>query len=185
MSAPDSRPFRTFPVYAPDTQDAARRYLLGTEGLRPLVILGLNPSVADKEKADRTITRISEYAKRNHSDSFIMLNLYAQRTPYPKDLHAIIDAELHRQNLYEIDHVLDKFNKIDMLAAWGETINIRPYLKQCLRDILSLTPPRNVRWLQISETLTKSGHPRHPSRGSYKLLHPFDIYGYLRSNFTL
>ena len=64
------------------------RYVLRKDGDRPLVVVGLNPSTANEAKADATMTRVMGIAERNGFDSFIMLNLYPQRTPTRQGLTA-------------------------------------------------------------------------------------------------
>lgn len=174
-----------YPLYSPKTGDNNRRFVLGTKGQKPLVVIGLNPSYADKERSDRTITRVQVYAERHDYDSFIMLNLSAQRTPHPTELLKDQDEPLHRQNMTEIAATLHRFQSLDILAAWGLHINSRTYLKHSLREILDIATGITVQWLQVGPTLTKHGHPRHPSRGKYVSLTPFDIDDYIRANFRL
>lgn len=107
-----------------------------------------------------------------------MINLSAQRTPNPADLVPQANEDLHRQNLHQIAAILTPVNPVHILAAWGETIRIRPYLSQHLRDIIKILTPKTVQWLQIGDQLTQSGHPRHPSRTPYLPLRPFNIHRY-------
>jgi hypothetical protein len=166
-------------IYAPESNDEHQRFLLGTTGTNPLVVIGLNPSYANRETSDRTITKIKTFSANHGCDSFIMINLSAQRTPNPTDLVLQVDEGLHRQNLHHISAILAPVNPVHVLAAWGETIRIRPYLADHLKDIIKLLNPKTVEWLQIGEQLTKSGHPRHPSRTPYVPLQSFNIHHYL------
>lgn len=116
------------------------------------------------------------YAVKNGYDSFAMLNLYPQRTPDPDRLHPILDTQLHHDNIY---HILTTLNdNACVLAAWGETITVRDYFKECLADLYKVTKDKKIQWLKIGE-LTASGHPRHPSRAAYCELTSFDIDRYL------
>jgi len=162
--------------------DPARsaRYLLGTKGRKPMMVLGLNPSTADEKTPDRTITKIKTFAENADFDSFIMLNLYPQRTPYPDKLDRVLNEQLHRENITRIVNALSLYDDPSILAAWGETITLRPFLSKCIKDIESELNHLPVKWLRIG-AMTKSGHPRHPSRAPYDYgLMDFDIKNYLK-----
>lgn len=159
--------------------DNSCRFTLGTIGAKPLFIIGLNPSTADDKKPDLTITKVIGFAEQNEYDSFVMLNLYPQRTPYPNDLPETLNEKLYNENLAHILKVLGKYSAVSILAAWGETISVRPYFKTCLSDIYAKAKDLKANWLQIG--LTKSGHPRHPSRAPYGKLENFDVEAYLQT----
>jgi hypothetical protein len=167
-------------IYEPTKTNPNFRYTLGTEGSKPLFVIGLNPSTADDKEPDQTMRRVSGYAERHGCDSFIMFNLYAQRTPYPKNLPTTFDNQLHSDNVFHIKATLDRFDDISILAAWGGDITIRSYLKKCLTEIFRNTNNKNIKWLKIGD-MTQSGHPRHPSRGAYLKLTDFDIDSYLKT----
>ncbi|MDZ7847433.1 MAG: DUF1643 domain-containing protein [Owenweeksia sp.] len=146
---------------------------------RPLYVIGLNPSTADDNHADQTIKRVMGFADRNGFDSFIMLNLYPKRTPYPDHLDNAFDRKLLQQNIAHIIKISKRTMNPSFLAAWGETIKVRDYFSTCLHELVKTTKNNRSRWLKIGE-LTKSGHPRHPSRAAYNFgLTDFDIEDYL------
>lgn len=123
------------------------------------------------------------FASRAGYDSFVMFNLYAQRTPYPHQVHDEIDSSLHQENLEKIREVLQQYEKPDILAAWGQTISVKPFFRDCLNDIYLATKHQDIRWLKIGE-LTASKHPRHPSRAPYGFgLSVFDLEGYLEKKY--
>lgn len=154
------------------------RFALGNKGNSPLLILGLNPSTADKNTSDATMTRVKEYVKRNEYDGFFMLNLYPQRATYPNDLDFELNDSFHGQNLEAIKDLLIAHKPTAVLAAWGENIKVREYLKQCLIDILAILEEQKLNWFRIG-SLLQSGHPRHPSRGEYFDFESFDVHKYL------
>lgn len=155
------------------------RFSLGKSGKRPLFVIGLNPSTADESKPDRTITKTMRFAILNDFDGFIMLNLYPQRATKPENLDKTFNQEYHNKNLKIITSLSQKYAEINILSAWGADILIRDYLKDCLRDIKKSIKNSNINWWQIGD-LTKSGHPRHPSRAAYELgLKPMNIINYL------
>lgn len=166
-------------IYEPTTTSPDFRFTLGTGGKKTLFVIGLNPSTADDKKPDPTITKVMGYATRHGCDSFVMFNLYAQRTKDPSKLHTVFNDQLHRENLSHIITTLEKYETVSILASWGGTINERNYLKNCLADIYSKTKNKNIDWLKIGNDLTQKGHPRHPSRGAYYDLTKFDIEKYL------
>lgn len=166
-------------IYEPKTTSPDFRFTLGTGGKKTLFVIGLNPSTADEKKPDPTITKVMGFATRHGCDSFVMFNLYAQRTKDPCKLHTAFNDQLHRENLSHILATLENYETVSILASWGGDINERNYLKTCLADIYSQTKHRNVNWLKIGDDLTQKGHPRHPSRGTYYELTKFDIAKYL------
>jgi hypothetical protein len=162
-----------------NNNDNSCRFALGTEGIKPLIVVGINPSTADDKNPDRTINRVKGFAEGNGYDSFIMLNLYPQRTPFPSDLHSTMELSIHNQNLKTISDILAKNSNATILAAWSEKIVVREYLKECLKAIFETTKKFNVNWINLGD-LTKSGHPRHPLYASYSVaLNNFDITNYI------
>jgi hypothetical protein len=166
-----------FDIYE-NTEDDTARFQLGTYGNKPLIVFGANPSTATSEKSDRTITKINNTAQRFNFDGWTMLNLYPLRATNPESLPVNFNADFFSINLLNIEQVLRQIESPIILAAWGVVITVRPYLKNCLHDILSITQKYSCTWLCLGET--KDGHPRHPSRGSYpKELKPFNINEYI------
>lgn len=160
--------------------DNSARYVLGTVGENPLICVGVNPSTAAPGDPDLTVSKVMGFASRNGFDSWVMLNLYPQRSTDPKRMHLDQDFELKTENER---HILQLINgrQVTLLAAWGALITTRPYLTQALAGIVSLTELSGCDWVSIGDVL-KTGHPRHPSRASYSWpLQEFDVRGYLRA----
>lgn len=154
------------------------RFSLTKEGNRKLVVFGVNPSTANEQIADLTITKVMGFTERNGFDGFIMLNLYPQRCTNPANLDKEISEELHRQNLEEIRLSVCGMEKPVVLLGFGDTITLRPYLKRCLKEITDLLAPNNPQWKNAG-TLTKNGNPRHLSRVGYTSLSDFNMQKYL------
>ena len=173
--------------YKPDIYfnnfDNSCRFALGISGQRPLYVIGLNPSTADKEKSDRTIAKVMGFAEQNGFDGFVMFNLYPQRTPDPEKLDKTLNPFLLLENLKHILEITSSSTSpLSFLAAWGNKVGEKDYqyLKICLMGLISVVRDKDIIWLKIGE-LTKKGHPRHPSRASYRLgLTSFDIDNYLK-----
>ena len=69
-------------------------------------------------------------------------------------------------------------------AAWGNIIEKRGYLMDCMRDFAADASAAGAEWFTAGPLL-KSGHPHHPLylKGDTKLL-AFDIDRYLRARAT-
>jgi hypothetical protein len=167
------------PTIYRNNSDNSCRFALGTEGNKTLIVIGINPSTADDRTPDQTIKKVIGFVERNGFDSFIMLNIYPQRTPYPDDLHKNMDLDIHNRNLKCISGVLDIHKNATILAAWSGSILVRNYLKECLMGIFESTKKFDVKWRKLGE-YTKSGHPRHPLYAPYSLtLTDFEIDNYI------
>lgn len=167
------------PTIYKNNSDNSCRFALGTEGIKPLIVIGINPSTANDKDSDRTINRVVGFAEGNGFDSFVMLNLYPQRTPFPNELHEKKDIGISNMNLKIISEILEKYDNPTILAAWSEKIEVRAYLNICLKEIFEVIRKHNVNWIKLGE-FTKTGHPRHPLYASYNLaLTNFDIESYI------
>lgn len=159
--------------------DNSARFVLGFDNSNPLIVIGVNPSTADDNKPDATIRRIIGYTQRNGFDGFLMLNVYPQRATLPRNLSKECDTELHKQNVQHITQLLSTHSRPTILAAFGDTILIRPYLKSCFADIVFSVLELKPNWLQIGNP-TKKGNPRHPSRGHYQPFQEFAVHQYIK-----
>jgi len=135
------------------------RFILGKLGEKNLVVVGVNPSVATRESLDPTSKRIKKYSEIHGYDGWILINLYPQIQTKVDSLDNEKNDELVKINLKHIETIL-KEKDITLVAAWGEAIEWRKYLKDCLKDIDTLAKKYNHEWNCIE--LTKYGHPCHP-----------------------
>jgi hypothetical protein len=139
----------------------ALRFLLGKKGVNPLFVIGLNPSTADHLKLDPTAQSINQVALNSGFDSWIILNLYPLRSTDPYELPDSMDSQIHQQNLNSIREIIQTTGNPVIWAAWGNGIEIRSYMLQCLRDIYRISSDYNCSWLSFGD-ITQKGHPRHP-----------------------
>lgn len=139
------------------------RYILGTTGKKPLICIGINPSTAKPNDLDNTLKSVERIALGNGFDSFIMFNVYAQRATRPQDMDKELNEELHRENMKAFDYILSLYegNNPTIWAAWGNIVEMRPYLKKCLRDMVDLSMKYDAVWCS-SGAISKKGHPHHP-----------------------
>lgn len=159
------------------------RYILGTKGNNPLICIGINPSTAAPNDLDNTLKSVERIALGNGYDSFIMFNVYAQRATKPDDMDKELNEELHKENMKAFRYILSlyKEEKPSVWAAWGTIVEMRPYLKDCLRDMLAIGKEFDAHWFS-SGAISKKGHPHHPLYlRKDSGLDLFDIEGYIEN----
>ena len=106
----------------------------------------------NKLEIDPAILKIKKIVEKRNYDGWIMLNLYAQVTPEPNELHKNEDFDiyLHKKNINIIKEILKNYPNANILACWGN--------------------------------LTKKGNPRHPLYGSIDAnLEIFNIENYIEN----
>lgn len=169
-------------LYVPDFY-TEYRYILGTRGKNPLICIGINPSTAVPDDLDNTLKSVSRIADGNDYDSWIMFNVYAQRATRPDDMDIDLNSALHEENMRAFEYILKNVHEQGyspaIWAAWGTIIEKRPYLPQCVRDMVTLGQKYGALWLCAGKCSVK-GHPHHPLylRKDEKTK-PFDIERYL------
>lgn len=140
-----------------NSENNRARYLLGEDGVNPLLCIGVNPSTAEPGKLDNTMRVVKSRALSLGYDSWLMINLYPQRSTDPNGLHKRINLDIHRENIRIIEELSSR--KIDIWAAWGALIEKRSYLKRCLKDINSVLGDSRVFTIGNRSI---AGHPHHP-----------------------
>lgn len=150
-------------LYVPDSY-YDYRYILGTKGSDPLICIGINPSTAAPDALDNTLKSVSRIANGNGFDSFIMFNVYAQRATNPDDMDKTPNIRLHEENMKAFRYILSNVGegvRPTVWAAWGTIIEKRPYLRDCLCDMLEIGRRFDARWVSVGKR-SKKGHPHHP-----------------------
>lgn len=169
-------------LYVPNHYDEYR-YILGTTGEKPLICIGINPSTAKPNDLDNTLKSVERIAKGNGFDSFIMFNVYAQRATKPDDMDKELNERLHRENMKAFDYILSLSKKSEpaLWAAWGTVVEVRPYLKECVKDMIELGENYGAQWFSAGK-ISKKGHPHHPLYlKSDSSLDVFDIVSYTQN----
>ncbi len=167
-------------LYVPDFY-TEYRYILGTRGARPLICIGVNPSTAAPNDLDNTLKSVERIAHGNGFDSFIMFNVYAQRATRPQDMDHTLNAALHRENMAAFAYILARSEGAPAVwAAWGNIIEMRGYLKDCVSDMIDLGEEYGATWYTAGKR-SKKGHPHHPLYlRKDSGLDPFDVRAYCR-----
>ncbi len=171
-------------LYVPDHY-TEYRYILGTQGVRPLICIGVNPSTAAPGALDNTLKSVERIARFNGFDSFIMFNLYAQRATSPNDMDLSLNEQLHRENMEAFRYILEKSGPDGAVlwAAWGSVIEKRAYLSLCAEDMITLGEQYGAAWFTAGPRSKQRRHPHHPLYlKSETALDPFDdLKDYFRS----
>ncbi|HCQ73737.1 MAG TPA: hypothetical protein DIT84_02930 [Clostridiales bacterium] len=168
-------------LYVPDYY-ADYRYILGTRGSDPLICIGINPSTAAPDDLDNTLKSVARIADANGYDSWIMFNVYAQRATNPDDMDIALNEKLHRENMRAFEYILNNVGEgisPAIWAAWGTIIEKRPYLRDCVLDMVRIGQSYGANWFSAGKR-SKKGHPHHPLYlRKDAVTEPFDIEEYL------
>lgn len=160
------------------SSDNSARFTLGKYQHKPLIVFGINPSVATKDKNDRTISIVEKIALERKCDGYLMLNIYPLRATVIDDT---FDAEcnnaLIEENIKCIEKRIDKGAEI--IAAWGTHICDRKFFVESLMLINEIVKRKNAKWIVLA--LTKQGHPHHPTHLAYEKMtfEAFDVDDYI------
>jgi len=178
LAVPDEEFDREAWLYVPPRYEEYR-YVLGTVGERPVICVGLNPSTAAPGRLDNTLKSVQRVAGNNRYDSFLMMNLYAQRATRPGDMDSLVSDFLHRENLKAFAYLLGRTKTV--WAAWGAVMETRGYLRDCVRDFALVGAELGANWVSAGRR-SKAGHPHHPLYLKQDSpFEPFDMDAYLRS----
>ena len=155
------------------------RFVLELAGKHPLIVVGLNPSTANEVHPDPTVRKMMGFAERAGYDGLIILNLSSERATDKQELAVCLDEEMHQESLQIVQKVIARYPDTDIWAAWGDRVAVRPYLKQCARDLFGIFRMNRGRRLQIG-MLTAKRNPRHPLYVPYGCrFEPFNEAEYL------
>ena len=143
--------------------DPIMRFLLGQNGAKELLAIGLNPSTANELKLDPTSRNIKTIANNNNCDGWWLINLYPLRTSKPCNLPKKSNSSLAKENISFIKKMIsDESYKITtVLCCWGNTIDHQGYLKEYAKEILLNLEKLNIPYQCIG--LTGKGNPFHPA----------------------
>lgn len=118
---------------------------------RVLMFVGLNPSTADEEKNDPTVTRCVNYAHDWGYGTLLMMNIFALRSTDPRGLK-IVDDPIGPENDAYLQATSRQANSI--VCGWG---NHGQFMQRGVR-VYDLLKQRALLCLGV----TKAGEPSHP-----------------------
>lgn len=153
-------------IYEYDEEKNAR-YVLGNNGQKTLICIGINPSWACKDFSDPTMNWLVTMSRREGYDSCIMMNPYPYRCSKPSELPSEFEQELLNSNFEWFDRILEEKKNSDVLVMWGNYIGRNEDFKNAVIVILEKMLKHNKKVFHIND-LSKAGNPYH--------------YGYLRRN---
>lgn len=131
------------------------RYLLGrriSDSPRRLLFIMLNPSTADANRSDNTITRCTNFARDWGYGTMEVVNLFAYRTPDVSELRQA-DEPVGPHNDSWIRNALISADRV--ILAWGNHGSYNGRSKQVTQMALDATQPYHL-------GLNKTGEPKHP-----------------------
>ena len=120
-------------------------------GDRLIMWIGLNPSTADEQQLDPTLTRIRSFSEREGYDGFLMTNIFGFRATDPKEMLRERDPVGPENDAALLAAAL-RCDKV--VAAWGAH-GIHQDRASAVAQLLG----RHKLWCLGT---TKDGHPRHP-----------------------
>jgi hypothetical protein len=122
---------------------------------KPLVVIGLNPSTADENVLDPTVSRCVKRARRLGHRGLVMLNLFGLRSTDPAALYRTADP-VGRENDRFLLKETDPAACGAVLCAWG------CHAARLGREAEALRLLRKAGRTLYCLKLTKDGHPQHP-----------------------
>ncbi|MBX9604644.1 MAG: DUF1643 domain-containing protein [Gammaproteobacteria bacterium] len=143
------------------SKDRLHRYLwrFDWDDKPPLVVIGLNPSTADENVTDPTVTRCIRYAQSWGHGSLWMMNLFAFRATDPRVMKAAADpiGPDNGRHLLECCAYAVRLYGGKVLGAWG---NHGTFMNRS-REVLQLLK-QNASVPVYALRVTKANQPQHP-----------------------
>ena len=97
------------------------------------------------------------------------------------DMDAALNEHLHAENMAAFRYVLEASlpRRPAVWAAWGNIIEMRPYLPRCVSDMIAVGEELGAEWFTAGKRSVK-GHPHHPLYLRRDTpLDPFDVKSYI------
>lgn len=122
------------------------RYILGTRGRKPLICMGINPSTAAPDALDPTL----QSAQRDRAFQRVRQLFDVQRLrpagTRPDGYGAVRNPVLHAENRRAFRYLLSLSPAPALWAAWGNIIEKRGYLMDCMRDFAADASAAGAGW---------------------------------------
>ena len=139
--------------------DGTYRYRLGRQWKqgRMMAWVMLNPSTADGQVDDPTITRCINFADAWGFGGFMVYNLFAYRSTSPRNLWLVNDPVGVENSRW----VREAANYPLVVAAWGTSTAVQLLHRRQVPHHAEMSSALNTLNLHCLGT-TKNGSPRHP-----------------------
>lgn len=159
--------------------DNTARFVIGTKGKNPLIVMSINPSIGSPTTPSPTLGTVRHIAADYGYDSWIILCLYPQRATHLDELNEMANPELVAENDKVINEVLSQYPNHKIWAAWGTHYHQRYYFPSCLASIEKIAEKYGDTWMHYG-SLDEDGTPRYclyleNGEGWY----PFDVKAFL------
>ncbi len=150
---------------------------------RVLLVCMLNPSTADEEKNDPTISRVCRLAENGGYGRLLVLNLLGVRATNPMDIWSHENPQ-GIDNWKTWEYVLKDLvpERDNVCVAWGRAPVARNQLCQFIPALVEASFYLKV-WTQPLMTWVKNadGSPRHPLYIKvHTKLQPYDLDSYIK-----
>ena len=153
--------------YVPDIYDGDEsvRYSLGNNGVKTLLCLGINPSIACIQYSDPTMNALINIANRKGFDSCIMINPAPYRASRPSELPQSLNKQqliqLHH-NYEVIDYLFKEHCNSTILCGWGSGAYTKyDWFIDSLIRILKMANKYKMRL--VCFRINQNGQPTHLS----------------------
>lgn len=146
------------PAGACFSPDRKHRFLLWRNWDRDkpiLAVIMLNPSIADEQKLDPTLTRVFKFAKAWGFGGMRILNAFSVVSTDPKGLEGVVLDDT--RNDEHIRNVLQGSRRC--MVGWGANME-RPHLRYRVDELKAMLLKSGVE--TMAWKITKDGHPSHP-----------------------
>ncbi len=140
--------------------DNTARFVIGTKGSNPLIVMSINPSIGSPTVTSPTLGTVRHIAADYGYDSWIILCLYPQRATHLDELDEMANPDLVAENNKVIKEVLSQYPNHKIWAAWGTHYHQRFFFPQCLKDILAIADEYGDTWMHYGP-LDEDGTPRY------------------------
>lgn len=138
----------------------------------PLIACLQNPSTADRDKPDPTLSKVCGYAQRWRCGGVIIVNPWTHRATDPADFLAILRHGVPQdpradEALGDVFDLAANDPRTIILAGWGSKIDKFPGGPERIAQVIALAQARGLGFHALA--VSKDGHPIHPLYLSYEL----------------
>lgn len=130
-----------------NSPDNKARFVLGTRGNNPLIVMSINPSVGAPDVKSPTVGTVEHIAKDYGYDSWIILCLYPQRATHLDELDEMTNPNWVKENEKVIREVFAYYPDHKIWATWGTHYKHRYYFPELLSSIAKIAEEYHESWM--------------------------------------